>query len=71
MNLKYILMASLFAGSIAFGSIPETAVFHPAAGKISAGDVKPYSCINADGTTLETRINPPEGYTRVEAEEGS
>ena len=28
-------------------------------------------CIESDGTTLETRILPPEGYTRVPAEEGS
>ena len=27
--------------------------------------------IDASGTTLETRITPPEGYTRVPAEEGS
>ncbi len=30
-----------------------------------------WSCYHIEGTTLETRINPPQGYLRPEAEEGS
>lgn len=37
----------------------------------STGKVSEIQLINPDGTTLESRITPPDGFTRVSAESGS
>ncbi len=48
---------------------------YPASGAVTvmpeeAVTAAPLSLINSTGMTLETRINPPEGYTRIPSEEG-
>ena len=71
-RIAVIVIVLLFIGGLAAVYIRVNPVWHAAKLKIEQGEKKyQLAEINPAGMTLETRFTPPEGYTRVEAEEGS